>query len=89
MSKVHQGLEAKEFTDSEYAVEKYYCTASGDLATASCPSKAVGWYKKNNIPANCSTHAGEALPPPSAETEATPEGETPPAATESAPQTTE
>ena len=53
MSKVHSGLPATEFTNSEYAVEKYYCTETGMLATSSCPSKSVGWYKKSNIPGYC------------------------------------
>ena len=61
MSKAHAGLEAKEFTDSSYAVEKYYCKSSGDLATSGCPDKAVGWYKKSNIPKACTAHEGELL----------------------------
>lgn len=71
MSKIHSGLPAAEFTDSEYAVEKYYCTETGMLATSACPSKAVGWYKKSNIPSVCTTHSGEALGSPS--DESTPE----------------
>ena len=61
MSKAHAGLEAKAFTDSSYAVEKYYCKSSGDLATSGCPDKAVGWYKKSNIPKACTAHEGELL----------------------------
>ena len=64
MSKVHSGLKVKEFEDSSYASKKYYCTQSGMLATDSCKSKAVGWYKKNNIPSVCTTHKGDALPVP-------------------------
>jgi len=64
MSKVHSGLKAKTFTDSSYALKKYYCTSTGLLATDSCKSKAVGWYKKNNIPSVCTTHKGDALPVP-------------------------
>lgn len=71
MSKVHSGLPATEFTNSEYAVEKYYCTETGMLATSSCPSKSVGWYKKSNIPSVCTTHSGEVLASPS--DESTPE----------------
>ena len=67
MSKVHTGLEAKEFSNSSYAVDKYYCTATGQLATDACPSKAVGWYKKNNIPSVCTSHAGEVLGKPTTE----------------------
>ena len=61
MSKAHTGLEAKEFENSSYAVEKYYCKSSGDLATSGCPDKAVGWYKESNIPKTCTAHSGELL----------------------------
>ncbi|MBP3706390.1 MAG: transglycosylase domain-containing protein, partial [Clostridia bacterium] len=65
MSEVHSGLKAKEFSVSDYAVSRYYCTSSGRLATTACPSKAVGWYKKSNTPGYCTTHAGDALSAPS------------------------
>ncbi len=65
MSKVHTGLEAKTFTESSYAIERYYCTSTGLLATDACPSKAVGWYKKNNVPSVCTTHEGTQLDAPS------------------------
>lgn len=61
MSKAHAGLKAKEFENSSYAVEKYYCKSSGDLATSGCPDKAVGWYKKSNLPKACTAHQGELL----------------------------
>lgn len=61
MSKIHSGLEAKQFTDSSYATERYYCTKTGNLATSGCPSKALGWYKKSNTPGFCTEHGGTAL----------------------------
>lgn len=64
MSKVHNGLEAKSFEESSYAVNRYYCTETGLLATDACPSKAVGWYKKNKVPSVCTTHGGTALDSP-------------------------
>ena len=67
MSKIHTGLEPKEFTDSSYATDKYYCTSTGMLATSSCPEKSVGWYRKSNIPATCTVHTGEALGEPGTE----------------------
>ena len=67
MSKVHDGLKPKEFVDSEYAQERFYCTESGNLATDKCPKKAVGWYKKNNIPDVCKDHEGTALDTPEIE----------------------
>lgn len=67
MSKAHEGLEAKKFEDSTYTVQKYYCRSSGNLATAGCPDKAVGWYKKSNIPPLCTAHTGEAVADPGTE----------------------
>lgn len=64
MSKVHDGLKAKEFVDSDYSVKKYYCTETGQVATSSCRSTSVGWYKKDNVPSACTAHAGDALPAP-------------------------
>ncbi len=64
MSKAHAGLKEKEFKNSSYAVEKYYCKETGNLATDGCPNKAVGWYKKSNIPELCTAHAGEAMGDP-------------------------
>ena len=64
MSKAHTGLKEKEFKNSSYAVEKYFCKETGNLATDGCPNKAVGWYKKSNIPELCTAHAGEAMGDP-------------------------
>ena len=38
-------------------------------ATDACPSKDVGWYKKNNVPALCNKHAGSAIDSPKVEAE--------------------
>ena len=64
MSKAHTGLKEKEFKNSSYALGKYYCKETGNLATDGCPNKAVGWYKKSNIPELCTAHAGEAMGDP-------------------------
>lgn len=61
MSKVHKGLEAKEFPDSKYAVKRYYCTQTGELATDMCPEKAVGWYRDSVLPEVCHTHEGTVI----------------------------
>ena len=61
MSKIHSDLEPKEFQNSSYATQRYYCTKTGNLATSSCPSKAIGWYKKSNTPGYCTEHGGTAL----------------------------
>ena len=64
MSKVHADLEPKEFEVSSYAVEKYYCTSTGNIATTACPSKAIGWYKKSNVPPLCTAHSGDVAATP-------------------------
>ena len=56
MSKVHSGLEKKEFVDSNYAVKKKYCLSTGKIANSGCPKTAKGWYRTSNIPENCTTH---------------------------------
>ncbi len=67
MSKIHTGLEAKSFSESSYALDRYYCGETGLLATDACPTKAIGWYKKNNVPSYCTTHTGTALDSPEVE----------------------
>ncbi len=65
MSKVHNNLPAKEFPESQYVVDRYFCTQTGSLATDACPQKKVGWYKKSNQPGVCTAHGGNALATPS------------------------
>ncbi len=65
MSKVHKDLPAEEFEVSEYVVDLYFCPQTGLLATDACPERKIGWYKKSNLPAKCSTHGGTALGKPS------------------------
>ena len=72
MSGIHSGLAEKEFADSSYAVSRYYCNETGKLATTACPSKSVGWYRKSNIPSECTAHAGEVLTAPNEQPAAPP-----------------
>lgn len=72
MSGIHSGLDAKEFADSSYAVSRYYCNETGKLATTACPSKSVGWYRKSNIPGECTAHGGELLSAPNEQAMAPP-----------------
>ncbi len=66
MSKAHKNLKSNvTFTDSSYATELFYCTKTGKLATDTCPSRAVGWYTKQNIPEVCDKHEGVLLDSPS------------------------
>lgn len=54
MDRVHEGLAAKSFDQfSDKVVQRTYCTQTGLLASSSCPSTAVGWYKMSNLPATC------------------------------------
>lgn len=64
MSKIHNGLEVKDFPQSKYAVDRYYCTETGSLATVACESKAIGWYKKGKLPDVCQKHSGELMMTP-------------------------
>ncbi len=64
MSKIHKGLKTKEFPESSYAVDRYYCTKTGGLATVECESTAIGWYKKGNLPGVCQKHSGELMATP-------------------------
>ena len=61
MSKANAGLKVKDFTDSSYTVERFYCANTGELATDACPNKVIGWYKKSNLPKPCSAHSGKVL----------------------------
>ena len=69
MSRVHNGLAAKQFTDSSYAQQRYYCPQTGDLATDRCTSKEIGWYTQNGLPKACAAHGGTALYAPGSEEE--------------------
>ncbi len=56
MNRVQDGLETKTFPTSDGVVTAEYCTESGMLATANCPSKATGYYKKDHLPDTCTVH---------------------------------
>ncbi|MBQ5667024.1 MAG: transglycosylase domain-containing protein, partial [Oscillospiraceae bacterium] len=42
-----------KFPESSNVVSATYCLASGDLAGPSCAETGIGWYKKTNLPGNC------------------------------------
>lgn len=42
-----------KFPESANVVSATYCAASGDLAGSACTETATGWYKKDNLPGNC------------------------------------
>ena len=59
MTRVYETLEQKTFPESANIVQKAYCTETGLLATANCPSTALGWYKKSSLPQECDVHTGQ------------------------------
>ena len=57
MDIAHKGLKVKDFEYSSNVVAKKYCTVTGGIASAGCPS-ATGYYvKKTKLPV-CPTHGG-------------------------------
>jgi penicillin-binding protein 1A len=46
----------KTFTADSDVVLKSYCTETGYLATSSCPSTAMGYYKSDFLPRLCDSH---------------------------------
>ncbi len=49
----------KSFTPDSSVVTMNYCTETGLIATSKCPSTAVGYYRRSNIPISCdSDHDG-------------------------------
>ena len=54
MKQVMVGEDASvTFPESTNVVSAEYCTKSGDLAGSACTETATGWYKKSNLPGNC------------------------------------
>ncbi len=63
MKRIHKNLEPKEFVDSEFTTNRYYCKSTGLLATDKCTEIGEGWYKTNySLPAVCTEHPGEVRP---------------------------
>ena len=42
-----------KFPESANVVSATYCLSSGDLAGSACSQTGTGWYKKDNLPGNC------------------------------------
>ena len=53
MEQVQANLPYKAFPTSAGVVERRYCTQSGLLAGAGCPSTAVGYYRADDLPDTC------------------------------------
>ena len=62
METVQADLPYQDFPMADGVVQRSYCTESGLLAGASCPSTAVGYYKADDLPAACNyNHSGGIL----------------------------
>lgn len=91
MDALHQGLEPKSFDSKGTTVEKTYCYDTGMIATPGCPRTAVGVYKADNVPGECTLHGGggETTAAPTTTTEVeTPPTPAPTTTTTQAPTTT-
>ena len=56
METVQEGLEYKAFPTSEDVRTAAFCTESGELAGANCPSRQTGYYTSDNMPGHCALH---------------------------------
>ena len=63
MKQVMQGEDPNvKFPESTNVISATYCQASGDLAGPSCSQTGIGWYKKSNLPGNCTKcHSGSSF----------------------------
>ena len=60
MKSVMQGEDPNvKFPESANVISATYCLASGDLAGSGCAETATGWYKKDNLPGNCTRCYGD------------------------------
>ncbi len=57
MTRIHDGLEYKGFEMGDEVVRRSYCTGTGLLASADCPS-STGWYKVDFLPGVCKGCSG-------------------------------
>ena len=56
---IAEAEEGKEFPECQDVQELYYCTKTGLLASGTCPTGSIGYYKSTNIPDMCSGHHEE------------------------------
>ena len=58
MEQIQADLPYKAFPAADGVVERSYCTQSGLLASGSCPSTAVGYYRADALPDVCNYSHG-------------------------------
>ncbi len=56
METVQADLEPKKFPVAEDVRTAAFCTETGELAGATCPSRETGYYTADNMPAQCPVH---------------------------------
>lgn len=56
---IAEAEDGKEFPECPEVQELYYCTKTGLLASGTCPTGSIGYYKSTNIPTMCSGHRNE------------------------------
>lgn len=61
----------KEFPHCDTVQELYYCSNTGLIASGSCPTYNIGYYKSSNIPPVCTKCGGASANTKNTETEAT------------------
>ncbi len=59
MTKYLEGKSNIDYNFDPSVVELTYCKTTGELANASCPNTATGYYASNNLPPSCTTHYGK------------------------------
>ena len=70
MEQAQADLPYKAFPTSAGVVERRYCTQSGLLAGAGCPSTAVGYYRADDLPDTCTySHAAPQAAAPTENTD--------------------
>ena len=70
MEQVQANLPYKAFPTSDGVVERAYCTQSGLLAGANCPSRATGYYRADDLPDTCTySHAAPQAAAPAENTD--------------------
>ncbi len=52
---IAENEETHEFATNSDVLELYYCTNTGLIASGSCPTGNIGYYKSTNVPTVCAT----------------------------------
>ena len=56
MAPLHENLPIIQFPTSPQVVERPYCLETGMLAVDGCVNRAVGYYKIDALPGECTLH---------------------------------